>query len=77
MGEKLTVPDPEMTHYELDTLRVMNGENVPGWVSGAAANVCASWLKSRGYVEGHYSISPKGRAYLAALAHHQEGGDTP
>lgn len=61
-------PDPEMTHYELDTLRVMNGETVPGWINGAAANVCASWLKGRGYAEGMYRISQKGRDYLAALS---------
>lgn len=70
---KLTnVPDPEMTHYELDTLKVLNGENVPGWVPGAAANVCCSWLKARGYAEGQYQISAKGREYLAALANEEE-----
>lgn len=69
-------PDPDMAPYELDTLRVMNGENVAGWVGGAAANVCASWLKGRGYAEGHYSITQKGRDYLAALskASGQNGG---
>jgi hypothetical protein len=67
----MRTPDPEMTAYELDTLRVMNGESVPGWVGGAAANVCASWLKGRGYAEGHYSISQKGREYLAQLAGRQ------
>jgi hypothetical protein len=60
--------DPEMTHYELDTLRVLNGEEVPGWVPGAAANVCASRLKGRGYATGHYEITQKGRAYLAGLS---------
>ena len=63
----MVVPDPEMTSYELDTLRVMAGESVPGWVGGAAANVCASWLKGRGYADGHYTITQKGRDYLAAL----------
>lgn len=59
--------DPEMTHYELDTLRILNGEHVPGWVGGAAANVCCAWLKGRGYATGHYEITQKGRDYLAAL----------
>ena len=59
--------DPEMTPYELATLRVLNGEEVPGWIPGAAANVCCSWLKSRGYAEGLYQISQKGRDYLAAI----------
>jgi hypothetical protein len=68
MGEQnLVSPDPEMTSYELDTLRVLNGENVPGWIPGAAANVCCAWLKGRGYAQGMYEISPKGKAYLAAL----------
>jgi len=70
----MIVPDPEMTHYELDTLRILNGESVPGYVAGAAANVCASWLKGRGYAEGHYAISQKGRDYLAALAAHPDVG---
>jgi len=64
MSEK---PDPELTPYDLDTLRVMNGETVPGWVGGAAANVCARWLKARGYAEGYYTITQKGRDYLAGL----------
>lgn len=72
-GAESFAPDPEMTHYELDTLRVMNGEDVPHWVPGAAANVCASWLKGRGYAEGFYQISQKGRDYLAALSK-SEGG---
>jgi hypothetical protein len=63
----MIVPDPEMTPYELDTLRILNGEVVRGYVAGAAANVCAAWLKGRGYAEGHYAISHKGREYLAAM----------
>lgn len=66
-GSGAITPDPDMTLYELDTLRVLNGEDVPGWVGGAEANVCCAWLKSRGYAEGHYQISQKGVAYLAAL----------
>jgi hypothetical protein len=65
-------PDPEMTHYELDTLRILNGEHIKGWVGGAAANVCLSWLKGRGYAEGLYQITQKGRDYLAALATTQD-----
>jgi hypothetical protein len=61
-------PDPDMTQWELDVLRVLNGESVAGFVGGAAANVAASWLKARGYAEGHYYISKKGREYLAGLS---------
>ena len=59
--------DPEMTAWELDVLRVLNGEDVPGFVGGAACNVACSWLKGRGYAQGSYAISQKGRDYLATL----------
>ena len=67
VGEEFQ-PDPNMTPWELDTLRVLNGEDVEGWVGGAAANVACSWLKGRGYAQGFYEISQKGRDYLAALS---------
>lgn len=63
----MQVPDPNMTEIELETLRVLNGEDVPGFVSGAAANVCCAWLKGHGYADGMYRISQKGKDYIAAL----------
>lgn len=60
-----------MTTFELDILRVLNGEDVPDIVAGAAMWTAAAWLKGRGYAEGHYTISQKGRNYLAALHPHK------
>lgn len=55
-----------MCSFELDILRTMNGEDIPGLVAGAAMWTAAAWLKGRGYAEGQYQISKKGVAYLAA-----------
>ena len=60
--------DPDMCEYELKILRVMAGEDVEGVSAGAAMWTAAAWLKGRGYAEGHYSITQKGRDYLKALS---------
>jgi hypothetical protein len=60
--------DPDMTTHELEVLRILNGEDVPGWVAGAAMWTCCACLKGRGYATGSYSITRKGREYLAALS---------
>lgn len=65
--------DPNMTDFELSVLRVMAGEDVPGMVAGAAMWAAASWLKGRGYAEGHYTITQKGRDYLAQLQDQSHG----
>ena len=57
-----------MCSFELDILRTMNGEDIPGLVAGAAMWSAAAWLKGRGYAEGRYQISEKGVSYLAAIA---------
>jgi hypothetical protein len=56
-----------MTQHEYEVLRILNGEDVPGWVAGAGMWACCSWLKGRGYAQGHYEISDKGRALLRTL----------
>ena len=61
------VRDPEMLDYDLQVLRAMNGEEVPGLAWGAAMAVSAAWLKSRGYAEGTYTITQKGKDLLAAI----------
>jgi len=53
-----------VTQYDYEVLRILNGEDVPGWSWGAAMSVCCSWLKKNGYAEGMYKISDKGRQYL-------------
>lgn len=73
--DQMAVPDPDMTAFELDVLRVMNGEEMPDMVGGAAMWSACAWLKGRGYAEGHYSISQKGREYLEALSPRKGGSD--
>ena len=59
--------EPDLTKMEVEVLRILNGEDVPGWVAGAAMWSCCTYLKGRGYAEGYYTISQKGRDYLSAL----------
>lgn len=61
-----------LNQWELEVLRILNGEDVPGWEAGAAMWACCGYLKSKGYAEGHYTITTKGRALLAAMIE-QEG----
>lgn len=59
MGEK-------PTRYDIELLRHLNGE-IPAenMVFGACANVCATWLKNRGYTsEWGGKITEKGKALL-------------
>jgi len=57
----------DLCDYEVSVLRCMNGEDVDGLVAGAAMWVAASRLKGLGYAAGHYHITDKGKACLAAL----------
>lgn len=52
---------------EIEVLRILNGEDVPGWTYGAAMNLCCENLKVMGLAQGMYEISPKGREFLASL----------
>lgn len=49
---------------EIEVLRILAGEDVPGWTWGAAMSVCCENLKSMGYATGMYDISDKGRKFL-------------
>lgn len=59
--------DSKLSEYDVKVLRVINGEDIPGIIAGAALWATAAWLKGRGYAQGHYEIAQKGRDYLAAL----------
>ena len=53
-----------MNKFEYDVLRILNGEDVPGWSWGAAMAVCCEWLKANGYAQNMYEITDKGRQFL-------------
>ena len=52
---------------EIEVLRILNGEDVPGWSWGAAMSVCCESLKEMGYAKGMYEISEKGKNFLKTL----------
>lgn len=52
---------------EIEVLRILNGEDVPGWTWGAAMSVCCENLKSMGLAKGNYEITEKGKKYLLTL----------
>ena len=49
---------------EVEVLKILNGEDIPGWTWGAAMSVCCENLKSMGLAKGSYEISDKGKEYL-------------
>lgn len=49
---------------EIEVLRILNGEDVPGWTWGAAMGVCCESLKSMGLARGCYEITDKGKDFL-------------
>lgn len=60
-----------LTDYELDLLRCLNGEDVPGLRWGAAMSVSVEYLYHRGYATRkissrgiEYVITEKGKAAL-------------
>lgn len=54
----------ELIPMEVEVLRILNGEDMPGWKWGAAMSVCCETLKSCGYAKGLYDITEKGKEYL-------------
>lgn len=56
-----------LTPLEIDVLRTMNGEDVPGMIAGAAMWEAARSLRAMGYAAGTYHITIAGKAYLAML----------
>ena len=53
-----------LNKYGVEVLRLLNGEDVPGWVAGAAMWNCCSYLVQCGYAKGHYEITEAGKKYL-------------
>jgi hypothetical protein len=73
---KVTLVDkPDLTYInspieqEVEVLRILNGESVPGWTAGAAINACCENLKSMGLAKGMYEITDKGKEYLRSKGH--------
>jgi len=58
---------------DIEVLRILNGEDIPGWRWGAAMSTCAESLKGMGYATGTYHISSKGKEFLKEL---DKGQDT-
>lgn len=55
---------PELNDLEIEVLRILNGEDIPGWVWGAAMATCCEALVAYGYAKGTYRITYTGREYL-------------
>lgn len=53
-----------LNHHEIEVLRILNGEDIPGWGWGAAMAVCCEHLKEHGYAKGCYDITDKGKNFL-------------
>lgn len=65
MGKNaLDIIKEPLTDMEIEVLRILNDEDVPGWTWGAAMAVCCENLKALGYAEGMYEISYKGKDFL-------------
>lgn len=62
--------------YEIEVLRILDGEDVPGWTWGAAMAVCCESLVAMGLAHNGYGITEKGREYLNVfrLAQSQQRG---
>ena len=56
-----------LTKYDIEVLRILDGEDVPGWRWGAAMGECCEFLKEKGYAKGQYEITDSGKAYLKRL----------
>jgi hypothetical protein len=52
---------------EVEVLRILNGEDVPGWTWGAAMAACCESLVGMGLANNGYSITEKGREFLNVL----------
>lgn len=55
----------KLNDLEIEVLRILNGEDIPGWTWGAAMSACCSSLKALGLAQGHYQISSAGKKFLA------------
>ena len=58
-----------LNKYDVEVLRILNGEDIPGWRWSAAMTVCCEFLKSCGYAKGSYEITDRGKAALENLGY--------
>jgi hypothetical protein len=58
---------------EIEVLRILNGENVPGWTAGAAMWSCAAALVGMGLAEGTYRITQAGKDFLSTHREQSNG----
>lgn len=54
----------DLAPFQVEVLRVLAGEEVPGFVWGAAVTEAAESLKEAGLAAGRYHITAEGRATL-------------
>ena len=54
----------DLTQMDIEVLRILNGEDVPGWKWGAAMSECCQHLKGLGYARGSYEITDAGKQLL-------------
>ena len=59
--------------HDSEVLRILGGEDVPGWTWGAAMAECLSYLKARGLAQGLYEISPLGEQVRQHLIEKGDG----
>lgn len=64
----------DLNIYDIETLRMLNGEEVPGYVGGAGTMECVKYLRRCGLVDRTvtekaltYEINDAGRKFLAEL----------
>lgn len=53
-----------ITSLDIEVLRILNGEDVPGWSWGAAMTMCCEFLVGIGYAKYGYYITDKGKEFL-------------
>jgi hypothetical protein len=56
--------EPDMTVHDYEVLRILDGQDVPGWTWGAAMGICCEWLCKKGYAKPGYDITVNGVHFL-------------
>lgn len=59
--------DVDLIPMEIEVLRILNGEDIPGWSWGAAMAVCCETLRGLGYAKGCYEITQAGKDLLKEI----------
>ena len=57
----------KLIQQEIEVLRILNGEDVPGWGWCSAMAICCDTLKEKGYAKGCSEITEKGKDFLTTL----------